>query len=171
MGRTDTDLDFDADVEIDLSATACETQTLVLSESRLQALRTWAVDGTGVAAGARVYDDTGRIVLIKNSWTDGWFVPGGKVEHGEHLRAAAKREVREETGLTVTVGEPVVAIDQRYCTTETTNPRFRAAFVVYAAQATGTLSVSTPDGDEITAARWFETLPELHDSEYIRPYL
>lgn len=36
---------------------------------------------------------------------DAWTLPGGGLEHGEHPREAAVREVAEETGLVVVVGE------------------------------------------------------------------
>ena len=34
-----------------------------------------------------------------------WSVPGGRVEQGEQLQDAVRREVKEETGLEVDVGE------------------------------------------------------------------
>jgi ADP-ribose pyrophosphatase YjhB (NUDIX family) len=34
-----------------------------------------------------------------------WSVPGGHVENGEYMADALKREVTEETGLTIEVGE------------------------------------------------------------------
>ena len=151
-----------------------ERQTLALSESQLEELVDWGVEGTGLAAGARVRDAAGRTALIKNEWTDGWFVPGGEVEPGETLPAAARREVREETGLEATIAEPLVAIEQEYRSTETDELWFTAGFVVYAARADGAIADADTLGvrdDEIHAARWFERLPELHDPEYIRPYL
>lgn len=60
-----------------------------------------------VAVAAIVFDAAGRVLLIERGRPPGvgqWTVPGGKVHHGEALAAAVAREVREETGLEVTVG-------------------------------------------------------------------
>src|SRR5688572_27380980 len=48
-----------------------------------------------------------RVVLVrrKHSPRAGhWSLPGGRVEHGEPLEAALRREIAEETGLVVEVG-------------------------------------------------------------------
>src|SRR5262249_31409575 len=48
----------------------------------------------------------GGIVLIKRRYPPpGWALPGGFVEYGETLAAAAVREAREGTGLDVTLTE------------------------------------------------------------------
>ncbi len=57
--------------------------------------------------GAVVHDRYGRLLLVlrANEPAQGqWSLPGGKIESGESEEDAVRREVREETGLSVTVG-------------------------------------------------------------------
>ena len=52
--------------------------------------------------GVLIHQD--RVLLLLNE-RDEWDLPGGRPDPGEDHRAALEREVREETGLAVTVGE------------------------------------------------------------------
>ncbi|MEB3830856.1 NUDIX domain-containing protein [Phormidium sp. CCY1219] len=50
--------------------------------------------------GALVANSSGRVLIVKTTkWKGTWGVPGGKVEWGESLETALKREFREEVGL------------------------------------------------------------------------
>lgn len=65
----------------------------------------------GVGAAVLVRDDEGRVLLIRRapgSTKPGlWAIPAGYVDYGEDVRQAARREMREETGLVVEVAEAV----------------------------------------------------------------
>src|SRR5689334_13905997 len=67
-----------------------------------------------VGVGA-VIVDRGRVVLVKRGsppLLGEWSLPGGMVELGETLRAAAEREALEETGLIVKAGEVIEVLDR-----------------------------------------------------------
>lgn len=56
--------------------------------------------------GAIVFDEAGRLLVIQRAKEPAkglWSIPGGHVEPGESAADAVVREVREETGLEVTV--------------------------------------------------------------------
>ncbi len=50
---------------------------------------------------ALVLDEDGRVCLVRHSYRDGWYLPGGGVKTGESLVDAMQRELREETGIEV----------------------------------------------------------------------
>jgi 8-oxo-dGTP diphosphatase len=61
-----------------------------------------------------VHDDALLMVLRGREPNKGlWTVPGGRVEAGEYLADALKREVREETGIEIEVGELLGVLERR----------------------------------------------------------
>jgi 8-oxo-(d)GTP phosphatase len=65
-----------------------------------------------LAAGAVVFRPGKRVLLVHRPRYDDWSFPKGKLDRGEHVTAAAVREVAEETGLHVRLGVPLSP--QRY---------------------------------------------------------
>ncbi len=68
------------------------------------------IDYIGVGVGAIIVDDRGRLFLARRgpqakNERGLWEFPGGAVEFGERLTDALKREMREEYGIEVEIGE------------------------------------------------------------------
>ena len=58
-----------------------------------------------VSAGALIFDSTGRLLILKPTYKEGWTIPGGVMEaDGETPWDACRREVREECGIDVRAG-------------------------------------------------------------------
>ena len=55
-----------------------------------------------VTVGGIILNNKNKILLIKtNKWSGLYGTPGGKVDYGESLEAALKREIKEETNLSI----------------------------------------------------------------------
>ena len=66
-----------------------------------------------VGVGALIRKD-GEVLLIKRATEPNkgrWTLPGGLVELGEEVRAAVRREIEEELGLTLEVGKLIGVFD------------------------------------------------------------
>ncbi|HXF08855.1 MAG TPA: NUDIX hydrolase [Candidatus Acidoferrales bacterium] len=98
--------------------------------------------------------DVGIVLIERRCPPSGWALPGGFVEVGETLTAAARREAKEETGLDVTLKALLGCYSD-----PARDPRGQTISVVYVAAASG-----IPFGaDDARAAAIFtrERLPEL----------
>ncbi len=74
------------------------------------------IDYIGVGVGAIIVDDAGRLFLARRgpqakNERGLWEFPGGSVEFGEQLADALKREMREEYGIEIEVGELLDVVD------------------------------------------------------------
>lgn len=98
-----------------------------------------------------------------------WCLPSGYIDYGEDFLTAARREVREETGLETTV-TAILSVASNFFT-----PTLHSLVVVLLAEPTSPNSEPV-GGDDIDLAAWFddpEHLPEMAfeaDAHIIRRY-
>jgi ADP-ribose pyrophosphatase len=113
-------------------------------------------DHPRVAIGAVVIHDR-RVLLVQRGKPpahDQWAIPGGSVNLGETLQAAAEREVMEETGVRVQAKE-VIYTFEHISRDENGRPRFHYVIVDLAAEYVGGVPVGC---DDATDACWVSAL-------------
>lgn len=98
-------------------------------------------------------DDEDRVLLVRHMDTGQWVAPGGSVEPGERPADAARREMREETGLEVELAELVgVYGGPEYEVRYANGDRVSYVMAVWIARVVG--GTPRPDGEETVAFRW-----------------
>ncbi|ANX04892.1 NUDIX hydrolase [Immundisolibacter cernigliae] len=110
-----------------------------------------------LAVGVFVFDAAGRVLLIQRGRPPAkglWSVPGGKVEWGEAVADACRREVREETGIDVSIGPLVTWIERM-------DPSHHYVILDFVGAPLRD-DVPLQAGDDAAAARWL-TDDELLD--------
>jgi 8-oxo-dGTP diphosphatase len=83
-----------------------------------------------------------------------WTLPGGGVEWGEHPEATLRREVHEETGLTVTEAE-FIGIDSRVYPSSGGHAPLHTIRFIYRSAVRGQPHVVETDGS-VDAAAWID---------------
>lgn len=123
---------------------------------------------------AVVRNDDGDLLLVRNQWGGGWKAPGGTVEPGETLTAAARREVREETGVECEVKRPVHVTRQVFRHAGDPERSGTGFLVVFEARASDPEIAGNPgvDGETIRDVAWFDALPDAcANPDIVREYL
>ena len=102
-----------------------------------------------MAVGAVAVRDDGALLLVRRGKAPAlgrWSLPGGRVDWGETLRDALRREVIEETGLEVAPGELAGLVERIHLA-----EGFHYVILDYHVTVTGG---TLRPGSDVTDARW-----------------
>ena len=113
------------------------------------------------AARVLVVDEDDCLLLLEGESEDGsrtfWIAPGGGVEEGEEIAAAARRELHEEAGVEADVGRPVWTRVHQFRMPDGVVEQHETYFLVRVPSAT-----VTPRAADACVRGWrWWTLPEI----------
>jgi mutator protein MutT len=107
---------------------------------------------------AVIWNRSGQILIDKRKVGGAmgglWEFPGGKIEAGETVADCIIREINEELGIEITVGEHLISIEHTY-------PTFHITLIVHNCEYIS----GTPQPIESDEIRWVE-VSDLHQYEF-----
>lgn len=68
--------------------------------------------GMTMGVRAMVFDEDNRVLLVKHTYVNGWYFPGGAIDPGEHAFNAVERELVEEAGVGLTGPPTLISVFQ-----------------------------------------------------------
>jgi ADP-ribose pyrophosphatase YjhB (NUDIX family) len=109
-----------------------------------------------------ILNDAGEVLLVKESGRDWWDLPGGGMDHGEDIKSAIARELKEEVNLTGDFSYQVVYVDDPSLLQHSKMLQVRLIFIVKPE-----LMEFSPgdDGDEVIFMS-LEQLKEIDEPKY-----
>jgi ADP-ribose pyrophosphatase YjhB (NUDIX family) len=114
------------------------------------------VQGLVVVVYAIVRDPSGRVLLVRRTDDGNWELPGGRVEVGETTSEAVRREVHEESGITIALtGVSGIYSDPEHIVVYPVEGARQQVAVCVHARPVRSDEHPRPDGEEATAAAWF----------------
>lgn len=125
-----------------------------------------------IAVGGVIFNEEAVLLIRRNKAPafGQWSVPGGKLESGESLIAACVREIREETGLSVTIKQIVAVVERRV-------ENFHYVIIDFLAELNSNSALTPMPASDVSAAAWVplkelahydlvEGLPEIIQRAY-----
>jgi 8-oxo-dGTP diphosphatase len=117
-------------------------------------------DSPWLGVGGLIFQD-GQVLLVKRGREPGagqWSIPGGMVDVGETVKEAVKREIREETGLRVEVGD-LVEVFERILPDDQGRIQYHYVVLDYLCRGVGGRLEASSDAAEVV----FYPIPDLRN--------